>query len=159
VTNSDTPAGTIAPYLSVHDAAAAIEFYIAAFGATETFRVVGDDERIGHANLQVGSATLMLSDEYPDFGAVSPRTLGGTPVALHLEVADCDATFVRAVELGAEPKREPADESHGSRNASIVDPFGHRWMLSQTLETFDLDTYAERERDGGGFDVRPAHDD
>jgi len=140
------------PYLTVHDAAAAIDWYGEAFGATEQFRVVGDDGLLGHAELTVGSARFMLSDEYPALGVVSPRTLGGTATAIHLEVADVDATFARAVTAGATSLREPADQPHGARHGTLVDPFGHRWMLSQRLEDLSVDEYADRS-EGSGFRV------
>ncbi|MFP5322478.1 MAG: VOC family protein [Acidimicrobiia bacterium] len=150
-----TPAPPLAttPYLTVHDGAGAIDWYIAAFGATEQFRVVGDDGLLGHAELSVGTARFMLSDEHPALGVVSPRTLGGTATAIHLEVADVDATYRRAVEQGATAMREPADQPHGARHGVLLDPFGHRWMLSQRLEEVSIDEYAERA-DGSGFRVQ-----
>ena len=81
---------TTTPYLTVHDGAAAIDWYVQAFGAVEQFRVVGDDGLLGHAELRVGTARFMLSDEYPALGVVSPPTLGGTATAIHLEVDDVD---------------------------------------------------------------------
>jgi uncharacterized glyoxalase superfamily protein PhnB len=137
----------IVPYLCVDDANAAIAFYEQAFGAFETMRVLGDDGRVGHAEIAVGGARIYLSDEYPEIGVVSPRTLGGSGFAIHLEVADCDYAYERAVEAGATSLREPGDQAHGNRNATILDPFGHRWMLSQPIEDVDLETYAARERD------------
>jgi uncharacterized glyoxalase superfamily protein PhnB len=95
----------------------------------------------------------MLADEYPEIGVVSPRTLGGTATAIHLAVADVDRTFARAVEAGATSLSEPADQPHGSRHGTLVDPFGHRWMLSQTIEDLDVATYAARA-EGSGFRVR-----
>jgi PhnB protein len=77
----------------------------------------------------------MLSDEYPDFDAVSPRTLGGTPVALHLVVPDVDATWVVAIEHGAVGRRPPEDQPYGDRAATFIDPFGHRWMVSTPIGT------------------------
>jgi uncharacterized glyoxalase superfamily protein PhnB len=141
-------------YLAVSDARAAIDFYGRALGAVEQFRVVGDDGRLGHAELTIGDVGLMLSDEYPEHGVPSPTTLGGSGVLLYLEVPDCDAAHDRAVAAGATSLRPPEDQTHGNRTATIADPFGHRWMLSQRLEAFDLDTYANRE--GGGFRVEPA---
>jgi uncharacterized glyoxalase superfamily protein PhnB len=141
-------------YLAVDDAAAAIDFYRRALGAIEQFRVVGDDGRIGHAELTLGPITLMLSDEYPEIGVRSPASLGGSGVALYLVVGNCDAVHATAVEAGATTLRPPEDQAHGNRTATVLDPFGHRWMLSQPLEPFDLQTYAERE--GGGFRVEAA---
>lgn len=132
----------LTPYLAVHDAAAALEFYAEVFGAVETLRFQGDDGRIGHAEITIGRAHLMLSDEFPDIGVNSPRTLGGTSVTLHLEVVDVDYSYERAVRTGAIGRREPADQGHGNRTAVIEDPFGHRWMLSQPIEADRADVAA-----------------
>lgn len=140
------------PYLAVHDGTGAIGWYTTAFGAVEQLRVVGDDGRVGHAELAVGAARFMLSDEHPDLGVVSPRTLGGTSATIHLEVIDVDDTFARAADAGATVLREPADQAHGSRHGTLLDPFGHRWMLSQRIEDVALDEYAARS-EGSGFTV------
>jgi uncharacterized glyoxalase superfamily protein PhnB len=154
-----TQASAITPYLTVHDGAAAIDFYVAAFGGVEDFRVVGDDGRLGHAEVRIGDARIQLSDEYPEIGISSPRTLGGSGVALSLTVDDCDAMWQRAVDAGAEGLRPPEDQPHGNRMAVVLDPFGHRWFLLQPLETFDLAAYAERSA-STEFDViaGPARD-
>ncbi len=149
----DVPVATgVTPYLTASDAVAALDWYIEAFGAVEEFRVVGDDGRLGHAEFTIGTAQFMLSDEYPEIGVRSPTTIGGTATTLHLTVADVDALFARAVAAGATPQSEPADQPHGSRHGTLVDPSGHRWMLSQPLEDFDLDTYRQRT-EGSGFEV------
>jgi uncharacterized glyoxalase superfamily protein PhnB len=135
------------PYLCVTDSNAALAFYREAFGAFETMRVVGDDGRVGHCEFTVGEARFMMADEFPEIGVVSPATLGGTPVAMYLEVVDCDHVHRQAVANGAQSLREPEDQNHGNRTATILDPFGHRWMLSQPIEDFDLATYAEREKE------------
>jgi PhnB protein len=137
-------ASAITPYLTVHDGAAAIDFYAAAFGGVEDFRVVGDDGRIGHAEVRIGDTRIQLSDEYPEIDVHSPRTLGGAGVALSLTIDDCDTMWQRAVDAGAEGLRPPEDQPHGNRMAVVRDPFGHRWFLVQPLEAFDLATYAER---------------
>ena len=144
--SADAPVATVAvPYLTASDAAAALDWYAQAFDAVEEFRVVGDDGTIGHAQFLVGTARFMLSDEHPAMGVVSPTTLGGTGTAIHLTVGDVDTLFARAVAAGATALAEPEDQSHGSRHGSVLDPYGHRWMLSQDLEAFDVETYAERE--------------
>jgi predicted enzyme related to lactoylglutathione lyase len=122
------------PYLSVRDARAAIDWYAAAFGAV----VVGepmamDDGRIGHAELEIGDGVLYLADEYPELGLRGPQP-GAVSVSLMLHVADTDAALQRAREHGATVQRE-IYEGHGSRNATIVDPFGHRWMLTGPVAT------------------------
>lgn len=123
----------LTPYISVHDGVAALSWYAEAFGATETVRYVGDDGRLGHAEFQFAGANIMLSDAYPEMGVVAATSYEGSSCALHVEVADCDALYERAVGAGATPLQAPADQPHGARSATIMDPFGHRWMLSQQL--------------------------
>ena len=124
----------ITPYLIVGDAAAAIAFYIKAFGAEESFRLTDPHSgKIGHADLKVGDAGFMLADEHPDFGALSPATIGGTPVKLHLSVADADATVALAERAGATVLRPVQDQFHGERSGLIVDPFGHQWFIGTPI--------------------------
>jgi PhnB protein len=137
------------PYLAVHDAAAALAFYAAALGAVEVMRVTGDDGRVGHAELTVGTTRFYLADEYPEYGVVSPRTVGATTVTLHLEVVAVDQVFAAAVAAGATALSEPADQPHGARHGTLVDPFGHRWMLSHAVETVSPGAYAARVADEG----------
>lgn len=138
----------LTPYIAVRDAARAIEFYQQAFGARETgARFTEPGGRIGHAELSFDDWTLMLSDEYPDFGAVSPTTLGGSPLLLHLSVDNVDATVARARELGASVLREPEDQVYGDRAATLRDPFDHRWMVSTALEQLDKQTLQDRVGD------------
>jgi uncharacterized glyoxalase superfamily protein PhnB len=106
------------------------------------------DGRIGHAEFTLGDSRFMLSDEYPDFGAVSPDTIGGSPVTLHLSTDTVDADVERAVAAGALLLRAPKDQSFGERSATLQDPFGHRWMLSQTIENIspqDMQTRWDEE--------------
>jgi len=127
---------SLTPYLIAKDAKAAIDFYKAAFGAVETFRMTDpSDGRIGHAELTIGGSALMIADEYPDFGALSPDTIGGSPVTFHLATNAVDDDLARASAEGATVLRAAADQSFGERTAMVLDPFGHRWMLSQTIET------------------------
>jgi uncharacterized glyoxalase superfamily protein PhnB len=135
----------LTPYLCVRDAVAALAYYSEAFGAVEQMRVTGDDGRIGHCEFTIGAARFMMADEYPEIDVLSPTTLGGSGVALYLEVADVDDIHRRAVEAGATDLRPPADQTHGNRTSTIRDPFGHRWMLSQPVESLSLDEYAQRE--------------
>ncbi|MEO1056261.1 MAG: VOC family protein [Actinomycetota bacterium] len=145
------PASTmITPYLAVEGAAQAIEWYRTAFDATEELRFTGDDGRIGHAEVSIFGARVMLSDSYPEVGAVAPTADAPASVSLHIEVPDCDTTFRRAVDAGARGDREPSDQGHGSRSATITDPFGHRWMLNQTLTQLSAAEMNERYDD---FDV------
>jgi PhnB protein len=124
----------LSPYLIVDGAAAAIEFYAEAFGARELFRLTDPSDKIGHAELQIGACRFMLADEYPDFGAIGPITVGGSPVSLHLYVQDVDATVSRATRAGATLQRPVSDEFFGDRVALLTDPFGHKWHLASRKE-------------------------
>jgi uncharacterized glyoxalase superfamily protein PhnB len=121
---------TLIPYIAVHDGAAAIAFYIEAFGATETMRITMDDGRLGHGELAIGDAVFYISDEWPEMAVLGPRSLGGTSFAMYLEVDAVDAAFDQAVRAGATALRPVADSEHG-RVGTLLDPFGHRWMLNQ----------------------------
>lgn len=126
-----TPAlGPLTPYIVVRQAAQAIDFYCRVFGAREDFRLSEPSGKVGHAELLLGDSRLMLADEYPDFGALAPASVGGTPVSLHLYVADVDATMARAEEAGATVLRVAKDEFYGDRSGQLLDPFGHRWQVS-----------------------------
>jgi PhnB protein len=125
---------TVTAYLTVTDAAKAIEFYQNAFGATEVFRLTEPGGKIGHAELAIGNSVLMLADEYPDFGALSPQTIGASPVKLHLAVRDADAAVDRALKAGATLVRPLTDEFYGDRTGMVADPFGFHWFLAATKE-------------------------
>jgi PhnB protein len=126
----------ITPYLSVNDGDAAIEFYKKAFDATEVLRMPGPEGKgVGHADLLLfGRMHVMLSEEYPDMGNRSPRTLGGSPVLLHIYVEDVDATVDRAVAAGAKLIRPVADQFYGDRAGGIEDPSGHQWYFATQKE-------------------------
>ena len=121
-------------YLTVKDAAGAFDFYHAAFGAEELFRLVEPGGKVGHAEIRIGNSTVMLSDEYPDFGALSPATVGGSPVKLHLYVEDADTFVARAVAAGATLLRPVADQFYGDRAGMIADPYGHSWQVATPKE-------------------------
>ena len=123
---------TLVPYLTVHDAAAAITFYTAAFGAREAGERDEGDGRIGFVALAIGDDALYLSDEFHEYGAYAPATLGHSTSAIVLEVADVDAVYAGAVAAGATPDREPADQGD-ERRGWLVDPFGHRWALHSPI--------------------------
>ena len=124
----------LAPYLCCQDAPRAIDFYVKVFGAKETMRLAEPSGRIGHAEIQIGGAPIMLSDEYPEFKVLGPRTIGGTPVKLHLYVDDVDATVARAVSAGATLMRAVEDQFYGDRAGQIEDPYGHVWYLATRKE-------------------------
>lgn len=117
------------PYLCIRGAAEAIDFYRRTFGATERFRMTADDGRVAHAELEFGSAVLMVSDEYPDLGIHGPAHWGGTPVRFHLHVDDVDGLVQRATDEGAVVLRGPRDEEHGERQCLLRDSWGHEWLL------------------------------
>lgn len=120
---------TITPYIAVADARAAIQWYARALGATTTHPpVVMSDGRVGHAEVEIGGARVMLSDAHPELGVVAPSD-GAAAVTLHLSVDDCDATVDRARSAGGRVDREPGDGPPG-RIATFWDPFGHRWMVN-----------------------------
>jgi PhnB protein len=121
-------------YLRVHDAAAAIDFYQRAFGAEEVMRLSEPSGRIGHAELRIGPAVVMLSDEYPEYQIRGPRALGGTTCSIHLHVDDADRLMERAVAAGATVLRPLDDQFYGERSGTVRDPFGHEWLLGHEIE-------------------------
>jgi PhnB protein len=135
-TMTRTPPGhhAVTAYLCCSGAADAMAFYADVFGAVEVGQRYVDqtDGRVGHGEFTIGDTHLMISDEYPDYGAVSPTTLGGSSIMLTVYVDDVDAVFVRAVAGGARGVRPPEDQPYGARMGAIVDPWGHRWSV-QTL--------------------------
>ncbi len=118
------------PYLCCKGAAGAIEFYKKAFGASEEQRIVQPDGRVGHAEIRIGGALLMLADEFPEIDFRSPQSLGGSAVMIHLYVAEVDALFSRALGAGAKVKRPIEDQPYGDRDCQLTDPFGHVWILA-----------------------------
>jgi PhnB protein len=132
--NTENVIQEVFPYLRVRDANSAIEFYKRVFQAQETFRMAEPNGRIGHAQLKIGPATVMLSEEYPEKGILSPLAFGGTGSFLHLHVTDVDAMTKTAAEAGARITMEPKTQFYGERNSKLVDPFGHEWMLGQHVE-------------------------
>jgi PhnB protein len=137
----DYPA--ITPYLCVKGAAKAIEFYRQAFGAIERLRIDAPGDTIGHAELSIGTALIMLADEYPDMQFRSPGSLGGSPVTVHMYVNDVDAFCQRAVAAGATLTRPVADQFYGDRVGMLRDPFGHVWSIATHTEDV---SHAEMKR-------------
>jgi PhnB protein len=126
------PAGhhTVAPYLAIKDAVKALEFYKKAFGATESYKLMMPDGRLGHAEIRLGDSVVMLSDEFPEFGGNAPPTLGGSPVSIHLYVEDVDAFFKKALAAGATERKPVMDQFYGDRSGQLEDPFGHLWWVA-----------------------------
>ncbi|MBL8645493.1 MAG: VOC family protein [Rhodospirillaceae bacterium] len=133
---SVVPKGQSTPtaYLGVKDAKEAIKFYAKAFGAKELFRLTEPGGKIGHAEISIGVATLMLADEYPDFGCLSPQSIGGSPVQFHLYVKNADAAVKKAVKAGATLVRPVEQQFYGDRGGTVADPFGYKWMIAQRVE-------------------------
>ena len=121
-------------YLCVHDTAKAIDFYARAFGATELFRLTEPSGRIGHAEIKIGPVTVMLADEFPEYGFRGPLALGGTPMSMHIHVNDVDRLFEQAVAAGATVLRPLQNQFYGERSGTVSDPFGHRWLLGGHIE-------------------------
>jgi len=129
----------LAPHLTCRDAAAAIEFYKRAFDAEELMRLPGPDGKLMHAAVRINGAMVMLNDEMPEHGALSPLALKGTPVTLHLNVPDVDAAFARAVDAGATVVMPVANMFWGDRYGILTDPFGHSWSLATHQNDMTLD--------------------
>ena len=121
---------TVTPHLICKGAAEAIEFYKRAFGATELSRLPGQNGRLMHAMIGIGDSAVMLADEMPEWGALGPQSLKGTPVAIHLYVQDVDAVAAQAVRAGAKTTMPVSDMFWGDRYGQIEDPFGYRWSIA-----------------------------
>ena len=146
------PVRSMSLYICVANASAAIDFYREAFGAKELWRLVEPGGKIGHAEIQIGNTSLMLSDEYPDYGTVSPETIGGSPVKIHLDVTDVDAFAERAIKAGATLVRPIADQFYGDRSGQLADPFGYTWIVSTHIKDVpveemqkEMDKWAQEE--------------
>ena len=134
----------VSPYLCIDGAADAIEFYTKVFGATERTRMPAPEGKIGHAELQIGDSVIMLSDEFPEMGNRSPKSVGGTPVILSVYVEDVDGVFGQAIDLGAKSVQEVENQFYGDRSGQFEDPFGHRWSVATHLEDVSADEMAKR---------------
>ncbi|WP_028080016.1 VOC family protein [Solimonas soli] len=133
------------PYLTVRGAAQALAFYKAAFGAVETLRIEAGGQ-VGHAEFRIGEAPIMLADEYPDMDIKSPPAYGGSPVTIHLYVADVDAFAARAVQAGLRVVRPVEDQFYGDRGGKFVDPFGHVWWLATRKENLGNEEIRQRAK-------------
>lgn len=135
---------TATPYLIVKGATDALAFYKKAFGATELFRMAGPDGRIGHAEIRIGDSHIMLADEVPGMGFVSPQTLGGSPISLMLYVPDVDKVFQQALAAGATTQRPVQNQFYGDRSGTLKDPFGHVWTIGTHVEDVPPDELRRR---------------
>jgi PhnB protein len=131
---------SINPYLVVRNAARAIEFYKKAFSAEERFRMHGPDGKIiMHAELKIGDSVFMLTEESPDMKALSPESIGGSPVSLYVYVKDVDAIFNQAVSEGATELKPVKDQFYGDRSGYLRDPFGHLWSIATHIKDLSPD--------------------
>ena len=134
----------VSAYLRCHNAAAAIRFYKTVFGAEEAFRLTEPSDRVAHAELLIGPSVIMVSDEYPEMGCMSPTSLDGTSVGIYLQVSDVDGVFKQAITEGAMALSEPTDQFYGERSGKLRDPWGHEWLIGQRKE--DLSPVEMQER-------------
>ena len=125
---------TVTPHLVVRGGAKALSFYATAFGAEEKVRMPGPGDSIMHAEIRIGDSIVMLGEEAPEMGAVSPQKLGGSPVTIMLYVNDVDAWFERATKAGCKTEMPPTDMFWGDRYCKVADPFGHRWAIATHKE-------------------------
>lgn len=131
---------SLTPALTVRDAERAIEFYKNAFGATQRGGVMkGPDGKVMHAELKIGDSIIMLSDEFPQYGALSPQSVGGSSMSLHIYLDGVDAAFDRAVKAGAEVEMPVMDQFWGDRYGKLKDPFGHKWSMATHTKDLSLD--------------------
>lgn len=134
---------TVTPHLTCAGAADAIDFYVRAFGAEEVMRLPDPNGKLAHAAVRIGDSMVMLMDEFPEWQARGPKTLGGSSVTIHLSVPDVDAAFRRAVEAGATARMEPADMFWGDRYGVVEDPFGHQWSMATHIRDVPVDELQE----------------
>ena len=134
---------SVTPYLIVDDAAKAIEFYRAAFGANEKFRLPMGD-KIGHAELQIGNSVVMLADEFPEMGNLGPKARGGTTASFLVYVDDVDKAWKQATEAGAKEARPLELQFWGDHMGTVTDPFGHQWSLATHVEDVSEEQMQER---------------
>ena len=125
---------SVTPSITVKGAAAALEFYQRALGAEELYRIAGADGIIMHAEMKIGDSVVMLGDEFPEWGSLGPKSVGGTASTLMIYTEDSDALAERAVAAGATVLQPVTTQFWGDRSGTLLDPFGHRWMLATRVE-------------------------
>ena len=143
------PAGyhSVTPYLIVQASSEAIAFYGRAFGAVEVMRLDGPHGKVWHAEIQIGDARVMLADEHPELGFLSPQTLGGAGVSLLVYVADVDDVFSQAIAAGAVQLRPVQNQFYGDRSGTLRDPFGHVWSIATHIEDLSTEEICARSRE------------
>lgn len=135
---------SVTAYLAVADSAKAMDFYTAAFGATEALRLAAPDGTVAHGELKIGNSLIYLAEENPDWGNIGPATLGGTSVRISLEVEDVDSVVETAVTAGAEVLMPVDDQFYGYRAGRLGDPFGHQWLVSTKTEDLSAEEMQRR---------------
>lgn len=135
---------TVTPYMTIRNCAEAIEFYKKAFGAVETVRLDGADNKIMHAEIKIGDSTIMMSDESLEMAHLGPEKLGGSPISVLLYVENVDEVFKRAVKAGATVIREVTNEFYGDRMGTLKDPFGHTWSIGTHVEDVSPEEMSRR---------------
>jgi PhnB protein len=138
----------ITPYLICRNAEAAIDFYKEAFGAEELYRIANDG-KVGHAEMKLGKAIFMLADEFPEMGAASPQSIGGTPVSLYVYVEDVDKFTEKAIAAGLKVLKPVSDQFYGDRSGHFEDPFGHKWGFATHTEDLTPEELSERAASSG----------
>jgi len=136
----------VLPHLVVDDAAAAIDFYVKAFGAVEQGRVPGPDGKLIHASLAINGSSVMLNDDFPEMSggkSMTPKALGGSPVTIHLVVTDVDKQFQQAIDAGGTVVMPVEDQFWGDRYGVLEDPFGHQWSMGQPVREVSIDEIHE----------------
>jgi PhnB protein len=135
---------SVTPYLILSGAGDAIAFYKRALGAEEVMRLADPGGKVHHAEISIGDSRIMLADEHPEIQALSPKTVGGSPVSIHLYVEDVDRAVERAVAAGATLVRPVADQFYGDRVGGIEDPFGYRWFIATHKENLTIEEIRRR---------------
>ncbi|HTW22830.1 MAG TPA: VOC family protein [Candidatus Baltobacteraceae bacterium] len=138
---------SVTPYLSVHNAAQALEFYKRAFGAHEVMRTNGPQGSVAHAEIKIGDSIVMLAEESASSGLRSPQSLGATTASIFLYVNDVDSTFKQAVSAGAKSQQPVADMFWGDRYGRLTDPFGHSWSIATHIEDVSPDEMNRRAQE------------
>jgi PhnB protein len=153
------PAGfrSVTPYLTLNNAARALEFYKRAFGAHEVMRMDAPGGKIGHAEIKIGDSMIMIADEMPGSACRAPQSLGGTTAGIFLYVDNVDTFFQQAVAEGAQAESQPADMFWGDRYGRLKDPFGHSWSVATHIEDVTPAEMARRMKDAVAQMAQQSH--
>jgi PhnB protein len=135
---------SVTPYLIVKGAAQALDFYKKALGATEVMRLADPTGKVMHAEIKIGDSIVMLADEFPEMGAKSPQSLGGSPVGLCVYVPNVDQQFKQAIAAGGKEERPVKDQFYGDRSGTLRDPFGHQWTIATHTEDLTPEEIGKR---------------